>query len=454
MARNRLQLDFSIEEATKRRDFLDQYLKDKQFKDKPLTEAELDTCAKYLLYGKDEDGESCISRGEVQVETKNKTWSNEHKTQSLEYLMDKEEGPGLDENQILKPYQAHYKNVREVFSREDAYKRAPADLIPVFESLFRQIDETELLINFYDIKNNKRSKPPRKELLDRFTEDEIKRIKAHAEEIEQYTYLKKKHLLVELRRQQYTLRDSFESHYLHNAGSTGAPIEDNPIFTFDYDAPVLPLGLFDQTKSAQLMYKPFDELNPTIFSESELKSISNAYWERQNLNANIYFDFRDMEHVYCLFLQYFELKNSVLNEDINSTTNFLFTTLEYYMDRAELTEVQKEILQLKIDKVRNQDIATQINEKYGKSYTANYISTIFRQKIIKQINEAAQFHEKIISNLFFEEEFKKCTTCGKILLICSENFVKKSRSKDGYTNRCKRCDKLDRQKKKEITNGQ
>ena len=99
---------------------------------------------------------------------------------------------------------------------------------------------------------------------------------------------------------------------------------------------------------------------------------------------------------------------------------------------------------MKIAKKKNQDIANYINKKYNKSYTANYISTIFRQKIIKQINEAAAFHKEIINNIFFEENFKKCSCCGKILLRSTENFVKKSRAKDGFAGRCKRCDKIAR----------
>ena len=60
-------------------------------------------------------------------------------------------------------------------------------------------------------------------------------------------------------------------------------------------------------------------------------------------------------------------------------------------------------------KVKNEDIAIAINKKYGKTYTPNYISTIFRQRIIPKINEAAAYHEKVVSNLFFEEEFKACS---------------------------------------------
>ena len=122
----------------------------------------------------------------------------------------------------------------------------------------------------------------------------------------------------------------------------------------------------------------------------------------------------------------------------------LLDTLNFYIERAELSELQQEILDLKIRKVKNEDIAIQINKKYGKTYTPNYISTIFRQRIIPKINEAAAFHEKIVSNLFFEEEFKTCPGCGKTLLKCPENFTRKSRAKDGYTSRCKKCEKLAR----------
>ena len=53
-------------------------------------------------------------------------------------------------------------------------------------------------------------------------------------------------------------------------------------------------------------------------------------------------------------------------------------TLKYYIDFADLSDLQREILQLKLDKKKNDDIMREINKKWGKSYTANYISTIFK----------------------------------------------------------------------------
>ena len=134
---------------------------------------------------------------------------------------------------------------------------------------------------------------------------------------------------------------------------------------------------------------------------------------------------------------FFELDDAAAYAEIDSNLPALMDTLRFYTEQAELSEIQKEILDLKLKKVKNVDIAQEINKKWQKTYTPNYISTIFRQRIIPKINEAAAYHEKVVSNLFFEEEFKVCTGCGRTLLRDADNFTRKSRSKDGYTSRCK-----------------
>ena len=107
-----------------------------------------------------------------------------------------------------------------------------------------------------------------------------------------------------------------------------------------------------------------------------------------------------------------------------------------------------DILEMKMRKIKNPEIAEAINKKYGTSYTNNYISTIFRQKIVAKIAAAAKYHEQIVENLFFEEKFKRCNTCGRMLLISEENFVHKVRAVDGFANRCKDCDREDREKRR------
>jgi hypothetical protein len=58
-------------------------------------------------------------------------------------------------------------------------------------------------------------------------------------------------------------------------------------------------------------------------------------------------------------------------------------------------------------------------------------------------------HEEILVNLCFEENFKKCRCCGEVLLIGTDNFVRKARSADGFATQCKRCDKKRRDARKE-----
>jgi hypothetical protein len=46
----------------------------------------------------------------------------------------------------------------------------------------------------------------------------------------------------------------------------------------------------------------------------------------------------------------------------------------------------------------------------------------------------------------YDKGWKVCTKCGRELLRDSRNFVKKTKSSDGLTNKCKRCDKEERQR--------
>ena len=146
-----------------------------------------------------------------------------------------------------------------------------------------------------------------------------------------------------------------------------------------------------------------------------------------------------------MFQLFFELDSAAADAEMESNLPALMETLRFYTEQAELSEIQREILDMKLRKVKNTDIAIEINKKWKKTYTPNYISTIFRQRIIPKINEAAAYHEKLVSNVFFEEEFKTCTGCGRTLLRDADNFTRKTRSKDGFTTRCKKCEKEARQ---------
>ena len=438
---NRLNLNFSLQSNEERVNFLQEYLTQEIFTKKPLTEEELETCANYVLWGKDPDGKNPVQKKEIQIKTKNGTWDKKEE-ESLDALF---ENPSFNEALIFRPNDVRIKFSKESFSRKEALEKAPSYLKVTFIELFREIDEIDLILNYYDLEHGKRKNPPRPELLQNFSEEEQQKFKERAQKLNQYKYLKMRHLLVELRRQQFTMKDSYSSTILKDPQKVIQPELSIPVF--DADIRVYPLGLYTKQKTLEKIFLPEEQLNPSSFTDSELSELSKFYWSKKE-ETPFYFDFRELEHVYNLFLLFFELEDSSLEGTVDCTTHSFLRTLEYYINLAKLSDIHKEILQLKIRKVKNQDIANIVNQKFNKSYTANYISTIFRQKIIKQINDAAAYHENIIKNIFFPEEFKRCSTCGRTLLKSSRNFVKKTRSKDGFANRCKSCDREERISKK------
>ena len=433
---NRLKLDFGLETAEERKAFVDTYIV--QFED--LTSAEALTIADYLLWGKDENGVP-IGKG-MDLKTK---WTKTNESESLDAVL---ENPALANIQLYSLSEAVVlKKGRDVFNRKEAREKAPELLKKTFEDLWKLIDETELEINFYEERTGKRKNPPRKELLDRFENDEIELIRARSQKLNQYKYLKLRHRLKELRTEQFTIRDSYrftmnmsQSTYMPKLGT----------FSFDCDIEVLPLGLKENSLGEIIFNIDFD---PAALNEEQLRLISELIWKKKAFEGDRVFDFRRLEDVYQLYLFKEDVCDRVeqIKEEhfIENNLDRLLDTLSFYEEIADLTDVQREILLLKEKKEKNIDIAGYINKKYGKSYTANYISTIFKQKIIGKINEAAALHQDTIENCFFPENFKRCTECGRILLLDKRNWVKKSRSKDGFQNRCKRCERESRKRKKE-----
>lgn len=436
--KNRLHLDFALQSAKERTDFVNNYLKQAQFLNYPPNADELETIANYILWGKNEKGENFVQEGLGELETRFKTWAPDT-VESLDALL---ENPNFNESTL---YEVRTKKTRTPkFDRNEALTHCPPQMRPQFELLFAQIDELELCLNYYELEHGRREKEPREALLSKFSEEERLKLRDRAQKWTQFTYLKQKHYLVELRREQFTMRDS----YVMMVQRTTLPIFSEPTTAdFGVEILVLPLGLREP-----LLFKEIVQLNPHTYSEEQLKKVSERYWHFRAKEEHLpktYFDFREFEHVYQLFLQFFDIEEKCAQlSDIHNNSQILLDTLKFYVELADLNEIYADILRQKMEHRSNIDISLDVNKRYGKTYSANYISTIFCKKIIPCINEAARMHQKIVSNLFFEENFKQCTLCKTWLLRDPSNFIKKTRSPDGFNTRCKKCDKMMRDKKK------
>lgn len=435
---NRLRLDWSINSSSERNKFIQEYLQNISF---TPTDDELEILSNYILWGKDPDGTSAVQKGEFSIETRNKTWQRDD-TDSLDAML---ESPTFNESQINNT-EARIKIERKTFDRQKTLAECPPELIQTYKNLFKRIDTLELGINIYELNHNKRKKPPRASLVKQFTQEEYNKIEQSTLKWNQFKYLKQRHHLVELRREQFTLRDTHKNKITRHIQIE--PEYSSRAMDIDAEIPVYPLGLIN-SPIGTLIFKDKNQLYPRQFTTEQQNKIIRYYWlKKTELRPQLFFDFGELEHVYELFRQMNDMEMSIDELPIDSNLRQLIDTLKYYVDIADLTEIQKDILDMKIQKLKNQQIADIVNKKYDKSYTANYISTIFRQKIIPKINEIVKFHALIIENICFEENFKKCSTCNQMMLISSENFVRKSRSKDGFSSQCKICDKRSRQFKK------
>ena len=463
---NRLRLDFTIIDWEGRKDFLDEYLQRITFEPTP---EELETMGNYLLWGKataktDPNSppltsnststfnkkDTIAAKSGIEIKTTHGTWDSKEKAESLDALI---EAPTFNEATFTND-PIHYTNPKKTFGRSSARKSAPPTILRILENLWKEIDTLELILNYYDLKTGKRKTPPREELSNKFTEEEKEELQEKVNHINPYQYLKKRHELVELRKQQFTYRDFYAPVLLPS--SYNARPREQEVLAWDYDVRIAPLGLwYKDLEISNLIFR--ENYDPAQYTEKELGLVSDYYWKKKkelSEETNQFtLSFTNLEDTYQIICAIHQLEESAarhkINRNIENTNRALLDTLYFYIDFAELSELQKEILQLKIDGKKNQDIAKYINQKYGKSYTTNYISTIFKQKIIRKINEAAQYHFEVIGNLFFPENFRKCNFCGRTLLLHSRNFVKKSKSTTGFNSKCKRCEKERRDRKKE-----
>lgn len=447
--KNRLNLNFDLVYQDERAEYVNDYVQHPEFTSTPLTPDELETISNYILFGVDrETGLSESKKRNIHLEAKNSPWKNRNDDhESLEELR---ESPSFNEAN-LRPLTApplRLTGEEKRFSRENALKTAPTYLQKIYTDLFRNIDHVDLLVGYYEFmygKKGKEVKPPRAELIARFSEEECDKIAEEASHLTPHSYLKKKRELVALRTEQYVLRDSFAPQIFLGAITPHITNFDTTN-SFEAGIEVLPLGLNDKTQNARLLFSKENGINlrPRDYTEDQLQKISKFYWEKQNFDKNshkFYFDFRNQEHVYLLLGLYMDLEGDINWEDLDSTLPYFLRTLRFYIKEAGLSEVQEEILRLKIKRISNQEISNILRDKFGKTYAANYISTIFTKRIVQKICDAARYHERVVSNLFFEEEFKECTCCGRTLLRDTINFMRKGRSADGLMARCKACEK-------------
>ena len=102
--------------------------------------------------------------------------------------------------------------------------------------------------------------------------------------------------------------------------------------------------------------------------------------------------------------------------------------------------VYKTICECKTNNLQNVQIQEILKERHNISYTVEYISSLWRNKIPELIADCAI--DEYINWYYTNKEqgkYKKCNRCGKVKLAHNRYFSKNKSSKDGWYSICKEC---------------
>jgi hypothetical protein len=158
------------------------------------------------------------------------------------------------------------------------------------------------------------------------------------------------------------------------------------------------------------------------------------------------FDYENPLHIYAILNDYAYYKQQAW-EDLVGDIKFIIMDIEDIIDGMDWDPIHHYVLIRKIDKATNDQIAHEIQLKFGIKYNVNYISTMWKNNICAEIATRAQLKREWQEKSSIPEAWKKCSMCGGKKLRDHRFFVKKMDSKDGLSARCKSCDKKKRQQK-------
>ena len=98
------------------------------------------------------------------------------------------------------------------------------------------------------------------------------------------------------------------------------------------------------------------------------------------------------------------------------------------------------LLIYKIDGKSNIEIQELLKDEFDITYTVEYLSSLWRNKIPKMIAEKAKENYLIWYYTYKEYgKWKRCSKCGQVKLAHNRFFSKNNTSKDGWYSICKEC---------------
>ena len=146
-------------------------------------------------------------------------------------------------------------------------------------------------------------------------------------------------------------------------------------------------------------------------------------------------------HISCLLCNYTNLKKEVSGK-IENDFYYLINDFQKLIQKTLRGDyaIYLDLIKLKFKEKTSKQIAEILLQKYGYTYSTEYISILWRKKIPKLLADKAK-QDWIVWHYTFEEKgkWKKCSKCQQIKLAHPYFFTKNKTSKDGWYSICKCC---------------
>lgn len=177
------------------------------------------------------------------------------------------------------------------------------------------------------------------------------------------------------------------------------------------------------------IFRPVICAVPTFYTYSEKKDeYGMCIGEHILCPGSLMIDFGNWQHIYAMLKYYSGMKAKTEDNPFHPWW-CMYDFLDELMGRVRWSPEHKLILIRKIDKVSNEQIAKELEDLSGKTYSVNYISTIWKQHISKQIVKQAYlwWNEKEFKpdgTMRTMSKWKVCPKCGRMLFTDDINFGK------------------------------
>ena len=190
-------------------------------------------------------------------------------------------------------------------------------------------------------------------------------------------------------------------------------------------------------------YKPQMHVVPTSRGGGHIDLYENR-WVDENFepHSDGVITLFNPKHVSAILCNYMSLKEYCADK-FQSDFYYLMESFDDVMREALTTQpLLYDLAKMKIAGKSNAEIQQKLAENHGVKYTVEHISQLWRNKIPKLISEQEKDNYLIWHFTFKEPEravWKKCSKCGQNKLALNRFFSKNNTSKSGFYSQCKRC---------------